>query len=527
MSVDRGRAWGWQTIYRGQTGQWAQILHRITGLGVELKLSHPVTQSPEALLSQGFDAVFLASGFQKNAPLFIEGIQGPGVYSALELLERARVGEPVDLGQRVLVIGGGDTAMDAARVSRRLSRSPVTILYRRTRVEMPASAEEIEGALEEGNHLEELVSPVRVIRDGRGRVTALECQRNRLGEPDAGGRRRPEPIPGGEFQLPADTVIVAVGQVPDLAFLQGSAVQMQRNGSVAAEDATGKTAAEKIYAGGDVVDGPDSIIAACADGRRAAEAICAGFGIAFRSLPARAEPVPAEEILGLKRARARKEPAHSPVLLPAVERQGFRLIEPGLSETAARQEASRCLQCDALCEKCVEVCPNRANWVYQVAPVRWDLPRVALKSGQLVQVRAEPFEVRQTRQIVHIDDFCNECGNCATFCVHAGQPYREKPRLFLDRADFDQEDSNAFFVESGSRGSVIYRRENGLESCLKVANEAILFENDALKLTFAPRSFSLQAAEVKRPFEGEFSTAAAAEMWLLLSGVTAWLPFGR
>lgn len=501
-------------------------IDRITELGVDLKLSHRVAGAPEDLLREGFDAVYVASGFQKNAPLFIEGIQGEGVYSALELLEQVRNGKSVDLGHKVLVIGGGNTAMDATRVARRLSQNPVTIVYRRTRHEMPASAEEIGEALEEGNRLDELVSPVKVILDGNGHVSALECQRNRLGEPGADGRRRPEPIPGSEFQLTADSIIVAVGQVPDLAFMQGSAVQMKKDGSVTTQPATGKTAVEHVYAGGDVVGGPASIIAACADGRRAAEAVCAQFGIDFRTLPAQRTELSAEEILDIKRTRTRKVLPQTPALLSLEQRQGFSLIESGMSETAARQEANRCLQCAALCEKCVEVCPNRANWVYQISPVNWTLPRVALQAGKLAQIGTEPFVVRQTRQIVHIDDFCNECGNCATFCVHQGLPYRQKPRLFLNKADFDLEEGNAFFIQCELHERVIYRRENGRESRLTVGKEAIQFENDALKICFAPEDFRMQTWEVKQPFEGEFSTAEAAEMWLVLNGITACLPFG-
>lgn len=502
-----------------------QDVDRITSLGVDLKLSHPVTGTPEDLLREGFDAVYVASGFQKNAPLFIEGIDGKGVYSALELLDMVRNGKSVDLGKKVLVIGGGNTAMDSTRVAQRLSKNPVTIVYRRTRHEMPASAEEIEEALEEGNRLEELVSPLKVILDGKGHVTALECQRNRLGEPGADGRRRPEPIPGSEFQIPADSVIVAVGQVPDLSFMETSAVQFKKDGAITADLTTGKTAVEKVYAGGDVVHGPESIIAACAAGKRAAEAVCSQFGITFQSLPAHKEEFSAEEILDLKRSRTRKVLPQTPDLLPLNQRLGFTLIEPAMSEAAARKEANRCLQCTALCEKCVEVCPNRANWVYQIAPVNWTLPRVALQSGKLVQTSHEAFVVRQTRQIVHIDDFCNECGNCATFCVHQGKPYREKPRLFLNKADFDLEENNAFFIPGKSTDQVIYRRENGRESRLEIGKDAIVYENEHLKLSFTPGDFRLQSWVVKQPFEGELATTEAAEMWIVLTGVTASLPF--
>ena len=143
-------------------------IDRITALGVEIRLNTPITGPPEELLQQGFDAVYLASGFQRDAPLRVPGVEGPGVVPALHLLDRSRRGERVDLGRKVVVIGGGDTAMDAVRTAQRLTGDPVTILYRRTRHEMPAAAEELDGALEEGNVLEELVAP----RRGPPRATA-------------------------------------------------------------------------------------------------------------------------------------------------------------------------------------------------------------------------------------------------------------------------------------------------------------------------------------------------------------------
>jgi putative selenate reductase len=289
-------------------------IDRITALGVEIKLNHRITVPPEQLLrsparspasaeaeKQGFDAVYIASGFQRDAPLNIEGacpepaegIEGPGVMPALWLLDRSRRGERVDLGKKAVVIGGGDTAMDATRTAQRFTGSPVTILYRRTRHEMPAAGEELEGALEEGNVLEELVAPVRIIREVMdmpgtsesawhvGKVVGIECIRNCLGEPGPDGRREPIPLPGSEFVIPCDSIIVAVGQMPELSFLEGSAVARHKGGGILVDEATGCAGPEGVYAGGDVVIKPESIIAACADGRRAAEAICARLCIPF------------------------------------------------------------------------------------------------------------------------------------------------------------------------------------------------------------------------------------------------------
>jgi putative selenate reductase len=422
------------------------------------------------------------------------------------------------------VIGGGNTAMDAARTAKRLTGGDVTVVYRRTRQEMPATEEEIEGLLAEGIALEELASPVRVVL-ADGRAAALTCIRNRLGEPDASGRRRPTPVGGSAFDLPADAVIVAVGQAPDLAFLDGSAVTLRKNGTVA-------TCPAGVYAGGDVVRGPAIIIEACADGRQAAEAICRQLDIPC-ARPGVALPVLSEaEIAAVKTVRARRIAAHHPAMRPPAARAGFDLVEAALTEAAARAEAARCVQCATFCDKCVEVCPNRANYAVVVTPRAWAVPALACRDGQLVVVSETPFVVTQGRQIVHVDDLCNECGNCATFCIHEGKPYREKPRLFLEREGFEQEADNAFYVEAGadSDGMVLHRRENGQSFRLSVGGDgAYEYEDNQLR-TRLSADFQVETLELKTPFDGTVSLVTAAEMAVALEGVIGslrFLPLGQ
>jgi len=491
----------------------------IKALGVEIELSHPITEPPEELLKQGFDAVYVACGWQKDAHLGIPGEDGRGMFAALDFLVRAARGERPDLGERVLIIGGGNTAMDAARTAQRLTGHPATVVYRRTRDEMPAEPEEVEDLLAEGNILQELVSPVRIILED-GHVAALECVRNGLGEPDADGRRKPVPIPGSEFQMKADSVIVAVGQKPDIAFLGGSAVSLQEDSTIAADAQTGLAGPERVYAGGDAARGPAIIIQACADGRRAAEAICAELGIRFRQLPSRPAALSSHEFLEVKRARARKEPQRKPETLPAEERGGFDLVEQTLTEEAARAEAARCLQCSALCDKCVEVCPNRANYAYTVAPARRTLPVLACANGKLMTVREQALEIAQARQIVHVDDFCNECGNCATFCVHQGKPYADKPRLFLREADFQQETDNAFTIA----GNTIRRREGGRESALTLTDDGMVYEDTWVRVVLSPE-FEVRGMGLKEPLEGELSLAVAAEISVIFTGISNSLSF--
>jgi putative selenate reductase len=431
-------------------------IDRIEKLGVKIELSHPITTPPQELLSQGFDAVYIASGAGESTRLHIEGEEGEGVYDALDFLDRVRRGEARTA--RRIASGRSAEPSSRAQAEGRSRRSPVTVVYRRTRREMPAIEEEIEEVLAEGVTLEELASPTRVILK-EGRVAALECIRNELGEVGEDGRRRPVPIEGSEFEIEADALIVAIGQIPDVSFLDGSAVSLHKDGTIAAHPQTCLTGEKHTYAGGDVVRGPSTVIEAIADGRRAAEAICQELGIKAAARAVVLPQLSEEEILSLKRIRTRKEPQHKAQMLPLEQRGGFDLVEETLTEEVALAEAARCMQCSTLCDKCVEVCPNRANYTFTlrlysgqaVSPVGLTLPKVSCQQGRLTVTGEEILRIEQARQIIHIDDFCNECGNCETFCVHDGKPYLDKPRLFFRESDFELEDDNAFYTSREAR----------------------------------------------------------------------------
>lgn len=494
-------------------------IDRITDMGVKIKLSHPITTPPEELLKAGFDAVYVACGFAKDARLNIPGIEGQGVYAALDLLERVAKGEKPELGTNVLVIGGGNTAMDGARTAQQLIGQAVTVVYRRTEKEMPATDEEKEELFEEGNRLEELATPTRVIlKDGK--VVALECLRNQLGEADASGRRNPVPIAGSEFEITADSIIVAVGQTADVTFLTGSELSLRKNGAIVVNETTGITGKSCVYAGGDATRGPAIVIKACADGRRAAEGICKEFGIEFEQGTCPTAVLSEEDIIKVKQARTKKEAQQKPEMLPVEQRCDFNIVEQTFTEAAARTEAARCLQCSVVCDKCVEVCPNRANYTYSISPVNQMLPLLAYQNGRLLVTGEENFKAEQSRQIIHLDDFCNECGNCASFCVHNGKPYLDKPRLFLKERDFKQEDDNAFYIN----GNTIARRDGGLESKLRVEKDGFVFKNSLVRVSLTPE-FKVKEMTLKSAFGGTISLQKAAEMALVFKGITTSLKF--
>jgi putative selenate reductase len=394
-----------------------------------------------ASLRQDFPYVFLGVGAPKGKRLGIEGDAAAGVMDALEFLDRVRAQDSLDLGQRILVIGGGNSAMDAARSARRLApKATVSIVYRRTRSEMPADPDEIRDCLLEGIELRDLLAPTRVVVDG-GRVVGLACTPMGLGEPDASGRPRPVPTGAPDIILPADTIIPAIGQETDLSFLEGLEAKRHHNGTLITDPETGETSVAGLFAGGDVVRGPASVIKALADGRAAAQAIGRRHG---QSLGAEPFLVKDSDTAALLEKKARKvEPQRVPVL-PAAQRDGFDEVIQGLDPEAAQAEAQRCLACDTLCSLCVTVCPNRANHAYHAAPMVLDLPNLVVRGGKLVAGESKVFTLQQGIQILNLGDFCNACGNCATFCPTAGAPYQAKPQVWLDREAFDEATGDAF-----------------------------------------------------------------------------------
>ncbi|TET44474.1 NADPH-dependent glutamate synthase [candidate division TA06 bacterium] len=254
-------------------------------LGVELKTGFVVgkTRTVEELFEEGYEAVFIGTGAGLPRFMKIPGENHNGVYSANEWLTRINLMKayrfpeydtPIKVRNKVAVIGGGNTAMDAARTSLRLGAEVVYDVYRRSRKEMPARIEEIENAEEEGIQFNFLVNPVRIIGDEKGWVKQMECIRMELGEPDESGRRRPIPIEGSEFKLDVDIVVVAIGQSPNPLIPQSTpGLEVGKWGNVVADEETGKTSMKGVFAGGDIVTGEATVILAMGAGRKAAEAM--------------------------------------------------------------------------------------------------------------------------------------------------------------------------------------------------------------------------------------------------------------
>jgi len=441
--------------YRAATHAVNRDLDHLRALGVEVRHNQEMGRnlSLDSLRKEGFSSVVIAVGARNGLRLGIEGEDCQGVLDGLDFLRAARDGNPPPLGTKIGVIGGGDVAMDCSRTACRLAEGEVTVFYRRTRAEMPAQKEELLDLFDEGGNLEELMAPGR-ITSADGHLTSVEMKTMRLGEPDDSGRRRPEAIAGGEREVELDTLIVAIGQRPDLSLFGDKDVKLNSSGYLEVDPTTLETSIANVYAGGDIIgDGPSNIVKACGDGRIIANAIIARH----RDGPEIPEPDsdwPAFDHAELLRRRARVEPrVEIPHLEPA-KRQGFAEVVITLHQAEAKREASRCLDCDIMCSTCDSVCPNRAIFTYRVQPQTFSIPQLRLEDGDLVNGNATSYRVTQGPQVAVLTDACNECGNCVTFCPTSDRPWRDKPRLYLHRGDFDAETDNAFMfiTHEGARG---------------------------------------------------------------------------
>ena len=380
-------------------------IKEIENVGVEIKTNTNV-DSLDGLFTQGYNAIFLAIGAQQAMEIGVDGEDNPRIMGGVSFLRRVNLGERVDVGNRVAVIGGGNTAMDSARTARRLGASDVTIVYRRTRAEMPASPEEIEEALHEGIKIYFLAAPSKII--GQDSEVQLECIRMKLGAPDASGRRRPEPIEGSEFIMGFDTIVAAIGQRPDMPASFG--VATGRGNTIQTDTKTLATDKEGISAGGDAVLGPATVVEAVAAGRTAASSIdsyLGGSGVIDETLAPKEEaPI---RVDGPRQGWRPEIPE-----IPLDKRvSSFDCVELSLAEDLAVNEAKRCLRCDLAyevdkfqvdtgtciaCGLCVESCPFNAlfmgysfeNAKYRRQDLIFDKEYLLPSDGKLTSGYARP-----------------------------------------------------------------------------------------------------------------------------------------
>jgi NADPH-dependent glutamate synthase beta subunit-like oxidoreductase len=356
-----------------------QEIDNILSLGVEAKTGAAVGKEVKWEELKKFNAVFVAAGAWKSLPLKIPGEEAAGVMSGLEFLQKVNSGQAVDLGKRVAIIGGGNTAMDAARSALRLGAKPL-VIYRRTREEMPAWEEEVAETGEENIEFIFLSSPVKILT-GNGKVEGIECLKNLLGLPGKDGRREPRPIEGSNFTLPVDTVISAIGETPDFSFLPD---ELRNSAASLPVDGTGATVLRGVFAGGDIIAQPRTVSYAIGSGKKAAMAIDATLQGKNVAEALRAASWGEKGSLSMARYRQggtdgiAREVVRFSELNPAYfKRQprkpkeklshsrrtaGFSEVNLALSPASALYEAKRCFNCGVcnLCHNCFIYCPDLA-----------------------------------------------------------------------------------------------------------------------------------------------------------------------
>jgi NADPH-dependent glutamate synthase beta subunit-like oxidoreductase/Pyruvate/2-oxoacid:ferredoxin oxidoreductase delta subunit len=403
-----------------------QAIDEVRELGVEIITGTPIGKELNLeSLRKKYDAVFIAAGAHKAEKLRIPGEDLQGVIHGVTFMRMVNLEENLKMGSRVAVVGGGNTAMDSARSSLRLGAKEVFIIYRRSREEMPVDPRELEQVEEEGIKVHYLTQPIRVLsRDGI-RVSGVQCIRNRLGDPEKDGRRRPIPIEGTEFDIDIDLLIPAVSQSPDISFLpEEIGLEISKWDRLSVNPETFETNVHGIFAGGDFITGPRDVIRVIADGRKAALSIHTYLsGEEFEKKPAHFTAIREVQI----NPNLEKIPRQRMETLPVQERGSMdREVELGFSREVAVKEAVRCLQCHIftifdrtkciLCGGCVDICPKSCFRMARLDEIEGD-EKLSKLVQSLYKVSLEEAQKLNLASVIFKDESrCIQCGLCVKRC---------------------------------------------------------------------------------------------------------------
>lgn len=407
----------------------------IIKLGVELKTNTRI-EGIDGLFKQGYNAVFLAIGAHKGLKLRVPGEdEYEGIVDCIKFLRKVNSGDREKPGDKIIVIGGGNSAIDSARSALRLGSSEVHILYRRSRKEMPADEDEINEAGAEGVKIDYLAAPVKILGK-EGKVIGMECTRMKLGEPDKSGRRRPIPIPGSEFTIDADLIVSAISQKPDISCFKESGLTITKWDSFEVDEKTQVTSRPGVFAGGDAVTGPNTVIDAIAAGHRAARSI----GRYLRGEPLIEEKE--SEIIHRELSSGDFAPERATRLrtqkIPVEQREGtFKEVELTFTDDEVIREAKRCLRCGPCveCIHCIKECGKRmvgistdkGREILMVHGLPKDMnlteevrAMLSVEGKGVTQVKIEPV-------VSEIDEeMCRGCGQCESVCDYKAVKLREK-----------------------------------------------------------------------------------------------------
>jgi putative selenate reductase len=431
----------------------------ILSLGVKIHYNQTVDKVKFNTILAENDYAYIAVGASKPRQLPILGYDPKIVIDPIEFLVKTKKGQINGIGKHYLVIGGGNTAIDAARTAQRITgrNGSVKLVYRRTIRQMPANEDEIKALLADNIEIYELTNPVRISKRDNGDY-ALVCQKMKLGKLDQSGRAIPLTIEGSEFEIRFNTIIPALGMEKNIDFVTQDLLKTEIGNL--------ETQIPDVFIGGDAHNGGASAIAAIGDGRKTAQFIIDREGINYNTNARSKRPKTNYRILMAARAKRVESGVQKKNTI-----EGKPLF-PLLSKQEAMAEASRCLLCDELCNICTTVCPNMALFAYHIRPFA-----------------ANGFEIKQNTQIIHIADWCNLCGNCETFCPTSGAPFMKKPHLYLNKEAFGKADEGYYFIYTHDEQTLLYKKGDDIHS----------FAENPLNYSYVTKSFTMQIK--KRTFE--------------------------
>lgn len=495
-----GMASGTIPKFRLSDDQVKNDIDLIESVGVKIRYNQNVDKEMFEQLKVNNDFIYIAVGAKRSKKLNIVGEELKGVHDQLSFLFRVKNGEDINLGTDVAIIGGGLSAVDAARTAKRIitDKGKAIMIYRRTKKEMPVGTDEIKALLEEGVELIELTTPVSIIKNNQQQLL-LTCKKMNLGEPDQSGRRRPVPIEGTEFKMKFDSIITAIGQDIYMDFLPDDKLKVNPN--------TFETQFEKVFAGGDVLRGADSLINAIGDGKSAAKRIIE------KSKIISAKKNKMEGKLSLAEFQRKQAYREFGIKLPEtdlVERNSFELVNPVLTNEQAIKEAERCLYCHEICNICVGVCPNFANVAFKSEKKNIPVYKIFNNGNEQKFEVINNFCIEQTNQILNVADFCNECGNCVTFCPTNGSPFQTKPRFYLTEDSFNKEEFGYLI----SVNQIKYKSKSGVEY-LSLKDDLIIYESDNVVVNYDKNNFDIIDLKFKTNTFDEMVLQQAAEMYYL------------
>jgi len=458
-------------------------------------------ESFSSLLS-GYDFVVLAAGAWKPRELNIPGNRLEGVVDPVSLLHLVNTGTKPMLGKTAVIIGGGNTAMDAARTSKRLlgNEGEVILVYRRTITEMPADEGEIRAALSEGIKIIEKAAPVQCLGID-GKISAIQLVNTRTMDNPSGKRADFKIIEGSEFEIRCDTVIPALGHISNTELLDTLEIQVI--------DGCIQSSNPRVFVIGDALRGASTAINAIADGKNTAFDILQRLNI-NKKTDESVIPSGKHDYRELKMKKYQR-------VYPQTETETGNIPDTApqpLSAEACMQEAGRCLQCDNMCGNCTTVCPNLANVLIVTNPLEAPVYSVIRTGSGYKIISTDTISIRQEYQILNIGNWCNECGNCNTFCPTADAPYKVKPRLHLCKESFDN-DNRGYFIDK-QEYTTIYFKSGENTGKMVAGKDSLLFSQDNAMLNIHPEDFSIQDYHIDNELIKDINTKEAVIMKYIL-----------